>query len=84
MLGDMDAFQWSLYYGDRPAYETVAAAILQGLFARFPNVQAPALRAGHGVGALLRPQDGPRLPDGPQGDVGQARDAARASTSAAT
>lgn len=39
MLGDMDALQWVLYYGDRPAYETVAAAILQGLFARFPNVQ---------------------------------------------
>jgi predicted TIM-barrel fold metal-dependent hydrolase len=39
MLGDMDAFQWMMYYGDRPAYETVAAAILQGLFARFPNIQ---------------------------------------------
>jgi len=39
MLGDMDALQWVLYYGDRPAYETVAAAVLQGLFARFPNVQ---------------------------------------------
>jgi predicted TIM-barrel fold metal-dependent hydrolase len=38
MLGDMDAFQWVMYYGDRPAYETVAAAILQGLFARYPNV----------------------------------------------
>jgi predicted TIM-barrel fold metal-dependent hydrolase len=39
MLGDMNAFQWMMYYGDRPAYETVAAAILQGLFARFPNIQ---------------------------------------------
>ena len=39
MLGDMNAFQWVMYYGDRPAYETVAAAILQGLFARFPNVK---------------------------------------------
>jgi predicted TIM-barrel fold metal-dependent hydrolase len=39
MLGDMDAFQWVMYYGDRPAYETVAAAVLQGLFNRFPNVQ---------------------------------------------
>jgi predicted TIM-barrel fold metal-dependent hydrolase len=39
MLGDMDAFQWVMYYGDRPAYETVAAAILQGLFARFPNIR---------------------------------------------
>jgi predicted TIM-barrel fold metal-dependent hydrolase len=39
MLGDMNAFQWVMYYGDRPAYETVAAAVLQGLFARFPNVK---------------------------------------------
>ena len=39
MLGDMDAFQWVLYYGDRPAMETVAAAILQGWFARFPKMQ---------------------------------------------
>jgi predicted TIM-barrel fold metal-dependent hydrolase len=39
MLGDMNAFQWVMYYGDSPAYELVAAAILQGLFSRFPNVQ---------------------------------------------
>jgi predicted TIM-barrel fold metal-dependent hydrolase len=39
MVGDMDAFQWMLYYGDRPAYETVAAAILQGWLARFPNIK---------------------------------------------
>ena len=39
MLGDMDAFQWVFYYGDRPAMEMVGAAILQGFFARFPNVR---------------------------------------------
>ena len=39
MLGDMNALQWVLYYGDRPAMETVAAAILQGWFARFPKMQ---------------------------------------------
>lgn len=39
MLGDMDAFQYLMYYGDRPAMETVAAAILQGFFARFPNIK---------------------------------------------
>ena len=38
MLGDMDAFQWVFYYGDRPAMETVGAAILQGWFERFPNM----------------------------------------------
>jgi predicted TIM-barrel fold metal-dependent hydrolase len=39
MLGDMDAFQYAFFYGDRPAMETVGAAILQGLFNRFPNVK---------------------------------------------
>ncbi len=39
MLGDMDAFQWVFYYGDRPAMETVGAAILQGWFNRFPNMK---------------------------------------------
>jgi predicted TIM-barrel fold metal-dependent hydrolase len=39
MLGDMDAFQWVFYYGDRPAMETVGAAILQGWFERFPKMK---------------------------------------------
>jgi predicted TIM-barrel fold metal-dependent hydrolase len=39
VVADMSAFQWVMYHGDRPAYETVAAAILQGLFSRFPNVK---------------------------------------------
>ena len=39
MLGGMTAFQWTLYHGDRPALETVAAAILQGWFARFPTMK---------------------------------------------
>jgi predicted TIM-barrel fold metal-dependent hydrolase len=39
MLGDMNAFQWTFYYGDRPAMETVGAAILQGWFARFPEMK---------------------------------------------
>jgi predicted TIM-barrel fold metal-dependent hydrolase len=39
MLGDMDAFQWVFYYGDRPAMEMVGAAILQGFFSRFPNLR---------------------------------------------
>jgi predicted TIM-barrel fold metal-dependent hydrolase len=38
-LGGMTAFQWVLYHGDRPAMETVAAAILQGWFARFPDMK---------------------------------------------
>jgi predicted TIM-barrel fold metal-dependent hydrolase len=39
ILANMDAFQWVMYYGDRPAYETVAAAILQGWMAKFPNIK---------------------------------------------
>ena len=39
MLGDMDAFQWVMYYGDRPAMEMVGAAILQGFFSRYPNIR---------------------------------------------
>ena len=39
MFGDMGAFQWALYHGDRPAMETVAAAILQGWFAKFPKMK---------------------------------------------
>jgi predicted TIM-barrel fold metal-dependent hydrolase len=38
MLGDMDAFQWVFYYGDRPAMETLGASILQGWFEKFPNM----------------------------------------------
>jgi predicted TIM-barrel fold metal-dependent hydrolase len=36
---DMSAFQWAMYQGDRPAYETVAAAILQGWMSNFPNIK---------------------------------------------
>jgi predicted TIM-barrel fold metal-dependent hydrolase len=39
ILGDMNAFQWVFYYGDRPAMETVGAAILQGFFQRFPSMK---------------------------------------------
>jgi predicted TIM-barrel fold metal-dependent hydrolase len=39
ILGDMNAFQWVFYYGDRPAMETVGAVILQGFFQRFPAMQ---------------------------------------------
>ena len=38
LLGDMGAFQWAFYYGDRPAMEMVGAVILQGFFARYPNI----------------------------------------------
>lgn len=39
VLGNFDALQWVLYWGDRPAMETVAGMVLHNLFGRFPNVQ---------------------------------------------
>jgi predicted TIM-barrel fold metal-dependent hydrolase len=36
---DFDAFQWMMYWGDRPAQELVAALILHNLFGRYPNVR---------------------------------------------
>ncbi len=38
-FGDFDAFQWMMYWGDRPAQELTAAMILHNLFGRFPNVK---------------------------------------------
>ena len=84
MLGDMDAFQWVFYYGDRPAYETVGAAILQGWFARFPKMQLLLSEQGT-VWApyIIRKLDHAFLM-GTQGHVGQARRCARATTSSST
>lgn len=39
VLRDFDALQWALYWGDRPAMETVATMICHGLFDRFPNLR---------------------------------------------
>lgn len=39
VLADFDALQWMLYWGDRPAMETVAGLVLQGFFQRFPNIR---------------------------------------------
>jgi predicted TIM-barrel fold metal-dependent hydrolase len=38
-FGDFDAFQWVMYWGDRPALELTAGMILHNLFGRFPNVR---------------------------------------------
>lgn len=38
-FGDFDAFQWVMYWGDRPAMELVMGTVLHGLFQRFPNVR---------------------------------------------
>jgi predicted TIM-barrel fold metal-dependent hydrolase len=39
VLRDFDGLQWALYWGDRPAMETVASTIMHGLFGRFPNLR---------------------------------------------
>jgi predicted TIM-barrel fold metal-dependent hydrolase len=36
---DFDAFQWMMYWGDRPALEVTAALILHNFFGRFPNMK---------------------------------------------
>jgi predicted TIM-barrel fold metal-dependent hydrolase len=38
-FGDFDAFQWAMYWGDRPAMEFTAGTILHNLFGRFPNLR---------------------------------------------
>ncbi len=39
MVGDFDAFQWMMYWGDRPAMELVAGLILHNFFGRFPKIR---------------------------------------------
>jgi predicted TIM-barrel fold metal-dependent hydrolase len=39
VLRDYGALQWVLYWGDRPAMETVAGMILHNLFGRFPRIR---------------------------------------------
>ncbi|MEN8160573.1 MAG: amidohydrolase family protein [Myxococcota bacterium] len=39
VLRDFDGLQYALYWGDRPAMETVASMVMHDLFGRFPNVR---------------------------------------------
>ena len=39
VFGDFDAFQWMMYWGDRPAMEITAGLILHNFFGRFPNIK---------------------------------------------
>ena len=39
VFGDFDAFQWMMYWGDRPALELTAGLILHNFFGRFPNIK---------------------------------------------
>ena len=39
VFGDFDAFQWMMYWGDRPAMELTGALILHNFFGRFPKIR---------------------------------------------
>jgi predicted TIM-barrel fold metal-dependent hydrolase len=39
VFGDFDAFQWMMYWGDRPAMELTAALILHNFFGRYPKMK---------------------------------------------
>jgi predicted TIM-barrel fold metal-dependent hydrolase len=43
---DQSAFQWCMFYGDRPIMDTVAALILHNLFGRFPRVRVYSVENG--------------------------------------
>jgi predicted TIM-barrel fold metal-dependent hydrolase len=39
VFGDFDAFQWMMYWSDRPVMELTAALILHNFFGRFPRMK---------------------------------------------
>jgi predicted TIM-barrel fold metal-dependent hydrolase len=39
VFGNFDAFQWVMYWGDRPAMELTAGLILHNFFGRYPNIK---------------------------------------------
>jgi predicted TIM-barrel fold metal-dependent hydrolase len=39
VFGDFDAFQWMMYWGDRPAMELTGGLILHNFFGRYPNIR---------------------------------------------
>jgi predicted TIM-barrel fold metal-dependent hydrolase len=40
------AFQWAMFYGDRPIMDTIAALIYGNLFGRFPRLRAVSIENG--------------------------------------
>ena len=78
VFGDFDAFQWMMYWGDRPAMELTSALDPAQLLRPLPQPPGLPLRTGHRLAALHAAQDGPRVPDGTQGEVGRERPPRRA------
>ena len=73
VFGDFDAFQWMMYWGDRPAMELTAGADPAQLLRPLPEHAGLPLREGHGVAAVHPAQDRPRVPARSQGEVGGER-----------
>ena len=40
------AFQWAMFYGDRPIMDTIAALLYGNLFGRYPNLKAVSIENG--------------------------------------
>ena len=72
-FGQFDAFQWMMYWGDRPAMEFTAGTILHNLFGRFPNVKIYVAGTRHSLVAVHAAQGRPCVPNGTHGEVGHAR-----------
>ena len=52
------ALQWTLFFGDRPIMDTLAALVLHNLFGRFPNLRVASIENGSAwVGYLLKTMD---------------------------
>jgi len=52
------AFQWAMFFCDRPIMDTLASMIFMNLFGRFPNIEVASLENGAGwVPYLLRVMD---------------------------
>ena len=71
VFGDFDAFQWVMYWGDRPAHGAhCRTLILAQLLRPLPQHQGLPLGDGNRLAPLYPPQDGSCVLDGPQGRSG--------------
>ena len=82
-LGTFDAFQYIMYWSTARRWSSSPVSCCT-TSSHASRTSAWYGRARIGLGAVHRPQDGSRVPDGPEGEVGQARPSARARSSGAT
>jgi hypothetical protein len=83
VFGDFDAFQWMMYWGDRPAHGAHCRAHRPQLLRRYPRVKVVLTE----MGTVWQPytlRKGPRLAHGPQGEVGKNVDSTSRRTSSAS